>query len=215
MDFSFTDEQHAIADLAKQIFTDHCTLERLKAIETSSDRYDTELWAACAKAGLLGAALPELAGGTGGGLVEICLILEQQGRRVAPLPLVASVVSAAMPLARFGSAAQQERFLPGFLDGTVLLSAALTELGADSRTPIAIAQPDGHGWRLTGVKVGVPVATLAAIVLVPARTPDGQRGVFLVDPSAPGIQLAAQEPTNWEPQARVELRGVLSASVRS
>ncbi|MBP1684656.1 MAG: acyl-CoA dehydrogenase [Deltaproteobacteria bacterium] len=208
MDFSFTDEQHAIAGLAKQIFTDQCTLERLKTIETSSERYDTALWAACAKAGLLGASLPESAGGTGGGLLEICLILEQQGRRVAPLPLVASVVSAAMPLARFGSAAQQERFLPGFLDGTELLSAALTELGADSRKPSAIAKADGHGWRLTGVKVGVPVATRAAVVLVPARTSDGQLGVFLVDPSAPGIQLAEQAPTNWEPQARFELRQV-------
>jgi alkylation response protein AidB-like acyl-CoA dehydrogenase len=205
MDFSFTDEQHAIADLARQIFTDHCTLERLKTIEMSTERYDTELWAASAKAGLLGAALPESVGGTGGGLLEICLILEQQGRRVAPLPLVASVVSAAMAVARFGSATQQQGFLPDFLEGTVLLSAALTEQAADSRMPSTIAKPDGHGWRLSGEKVGVSVATRAAAVLVPARTPDGQIGVFMVEPSAAGIQLASQEPMNWEPQARFEL----------
>src|SRR5262245_10893839 len=53
MDFSLTDEQREMANLAAQILTDRCTLERLKTIEASDDRYDRELWAAFAKAGLL------------------------------------------------------------------------------------------------------------------------------------------------------------------
>ena len=209
MDFSFTDDQRAIAELTGQILTDHCRLDRVKAVEASADRYDAELWAACATAGLLGAALPEAIGGSGGGFVEICLILEQQGRRVAPIPLVASLVSAAMPLARFGSQAQQQRWLPSLIEGSVLLTAALTEQGADSRTPATVATADGHGWRLTGVKVGVPIAQRAAAVLVPARTAGGQIAVFIVDPTAAGVRLAPQEPTNWEPQARTELSDVV------
>ena len=208
MDFSFTDDQKAIAELAGEILTDHCTLERLKAVEASPERYDAVLWAAFAKAGLLGAALPEAVGGSGGGLVELCLILEQQGRRVAPLPLVASVVSAAMPLARFGSEAQQQRLLPHLIEGNLLLSAALTEQGADCRKAATVAEADGHGWRLSGVKVGVPVAERAAAVLVPARTTEGQIGVFVVDPCTAGVRLARQEATNWEPQARMELADV-------
>jgi alkylation response protein AidB-like acyl-CoA dehydrogenase len=208
MDFSLTDEQRAIADLAAQILTDRCTLGRLKAIEASDDGYDRELWAEFAKAGLLGAALPESAGGSGAGFVDVCLLLEQQGRRVAPIPLLAAIVSAAMPLARFGSAEQQQRYLPGVAAGTTLLTAALSELGADSRAPATTARPQGKGWRLTGVKVGVPIAQAAA-VLVPARTVDGQIGVFLVDPKAAGINLARQDTMNWERQFRMELSNVM------
>jgi len=208
MDFSLTDEQRALADLAAQILTDRCKLERLKAIESSDERYDRELWAEFAKAGLLGAALPENAGGSGGGFVEACLLLEQQGRRVAPLPLLPTIVSAAMPLARFGSAGQQQRFLPGVAAGTTLLTAALTELGADARSPVTTAKPDGKSWRLTGMKTSVPSAHVAAAVLVPARTPDGQIGIFLVDPKAPGVSLARQEVNNWEAQFHMELSGV-------
>ncbi len=209
MDFSLTDEQRAIADLAAQILTDRCTLDRLKAIEASDDRYDRELWAEFAKAGLLGAALPESVGGSGGGLIEICLLLEQQGRRVAPLPLLPTIVSAALPLARFGSAEQQQRVLPGVVAGTTLLTAALSELGTDSRVPLTTAKPEGKLWRLSGVKVGVPVAAAAAAVLVPVRLSDGQLAVFIVDPKAPGVSLARQDTMNWEPQFRMELANVL------
>ncbi|HUI27084.1 MAG TPA: acyl-CoA dehydrogenase family protein, partial [Candidatus Kryptonia bacterium] len=62
MDFSLTDEQRAISELAAQILGDRCSLERLKAVEASDDRYDRELWIELAKAGLLGAALPENVG---------------------------------------------------------------------------------------------------------------------------------------------------------
>lgn len=208
MDFSLTDEQRAMADLAAQILTDRCTLERLKTIEQSDDRYDRDLWAELAKAGLLGAALPERAGGSGGGFVEICMLLEQQGRRVAMLPLLPTVVAAALPIARFGSAEQQQRYLPGVTAGGTLLTAALVEQGTDSRVPTTVAAPDGKGWRLTGVKVNVPMAHLAGAALVPARASDGTIGIFLVDPHAAGITLARQETMNWEAHFRMVLDGV-------
>jgi alkylation response protein AidB-like acyl-CoA dehydrogenase len=208
MDFSLTDEQRAIAELAAQILSDRCTLGRLKAVEASDDGYDRELWADFAKAGLLGAALPESAGGSGAGFVDVCLLLEQQGRRVAPIPLLPAIVSAAMPLARFGSAEQQQRYLPGVVAGTTLLTAALSELGADSRAPATTASSDGKLWRLSGLKVAVPIAHAAAAVVVPARTADAQIGLFLVDPKSPGVSLARQQTMNWEPQFRMELSNV-------
>jgi alkylation response protein AidB-like acyl-CoA dehydrogenase len=207
MDFSLTEEQKALANLAGQILTDRCTLERLKSIEQSEDGYDRELWAELAKAGLLGAALPESAGGSGGGFVELCLMLEQQGRRVAPVPLVPTLVSAALPIARFGSTAQQA-CLSDVISGEMILTAALSELGTEARTPITIASEDGSGWRLNGLKVAVPVAHRAAKVLVPARTIERKVGVFLVDLPAPGVRLERQQPTNWEPQFRMELSNV-------
>jgi acyl-CoA dehydrogenase len=208
MDFSLTDEQRALSELAAQIFGDQCTLERLKAIERSNDRYDRDLWAEFAKAGLLGAALPEARGGSGGGFIEACLLLEQQGKRLAPIPLLSTLVSAAMPLARFGTTQQQQHYLPAVVAGTTILSAALSELGADPRVPVTAAVAAGDGWTLTGVKTAVPLADAAAAVLVPARTSSGQIGVFLVDAKAPGVSIARQDMMNWEASARMELANV-------
>src|SRR5882724_1266862 len=102
MDFSLTDEQRALRELGAKILGDRATLERLKAIERSEAGYDRELWADLAQAGLLGAALPEGLGGSGGSFVDLCLLLEEQGKRVAMIPLVSTLVSAALPIARFG-----------------------------------------------------------------------------------------------------------------
>jgi alkylation response protein AidB-like acyl-CoA dehydrogenase len=208
MDFSFTDEQRAMADLAGQILKDRCTLPRLKTVETSDERYDRDLWAEFAKAGLVGAALPETAGGSGGGLVEICLLLEQQGRHVAMIPLLPTVVSAAMPLVRFGSQEQQQRYLPGVVAGETLLTAALSELGTEPRSPMTTATKHGSSWRLTGAKTAVPMAHESAAVLVPARAGDGKIGVFLVEPNAPGVSLERQETTNWEAHFHMDLKEV-------
>src|SRR5262245_49988127 len=208
MDFSLTDDQREMANLAAQILTDRSTLERLKTIEASEDRCDRELWAAFAKAGLLGAALPESVGGSDGGFIEACLLLEQQGRRVAMIPLLWTIVAAAMPVARFGSKEQIQRLLPGVVTGDTLLTAALEEPGSDEREPVTEAKPEGKGWRLSGLKLAVPMAHRAAAVIVPARTPDGHIGVFIVDPHAAGVSLARQETMNWEAHFRMELADV-------
>ena len=208
MDFSFTDEQKAVAELAAKILSDHGAGDRLKKIEASRDGYEAEVWAAFAEAGLLGAALPEDCGGSGGGFVDACLLLEQQGRRVVSIPLVPTVVCGAMPIARFGSKAQKERWLPAVVAGKTILAAALSEQGSDQRSPATKATAAGAGFRLDGTKMAVPFARSAAALLVPARLPGGGTGVFLVERDAPGLSMKGQESTNWEPDALVHLDGV-------
>jgi alkylation response protein AidB-like acyl-CoA dehydrogenase len=135
-------------------------------------------------------------------------LLEQQGRRVAMLPLLWTLVAAAMPVARFGSREQQGRYLPGVVSGEMLLTTALTEFGTDWRTLATTATRAGSRWRLNGVKIGVPMAHRAAAVLVPARLAEGEIGLFLVDPTAPGVTLARQETMNWESHFRLQLSDV-------
>ncbi len=209
MDFGFSPEQEALRDLARSICQDHATHDRLKAVERDPDGIDRDLWTALARANLLGVALPEEAGGSGLGLVELCLVLEQVGAAVAPVPLWAALVLGALPVAAFGTPAQRERWLPRVAAGDAILTAALVELpGEEPAAPTTRAVRDGSGWRLDGVKDCVPAAHLAAAILVPARTADGQVGVFLVEPSAPGVTLERQMATNREPQARLTLDGV-------
>ena len=106
-------------------------------------------------------------------------------------------------------AAQQQRYLPAVVRGELLLTAALNEAGTfDSCAPQTVATRDGTGWRLSGLKVAVPMAHRAGAVVVPARTPDGRTGVFLVDPKSPGVSLALQETMNWEAHFRMQLSNV-------
>ncbi|MEV4461554.1 acyl-CoA dehydrogenase family protein, partial [Microbispora sp. NPDC049633] len=87
MDFTLDEELEAVRVLANEIFADRATTERVRAVEGSPARLDEELWAELGKAGLLGIALPEEAGGAGLGLGALCVLLEEQGRHVAPVPL--------------------------------------------------------------------------------------------------------------------------------
>ncbi len=205
MDFSFSEDQDALRQLARKILDDHCTHERLKALEAGPDWFDGTVWSELAKANLLGVALPEDVGGSGLGFVELCILLEEIGRAVAPVPAWATLVTGALPLAAFGTAAQRQRFLPGVAAGDVYLSAALTERPGD--VPVTAAR-DGSRWRLDGVRALVPAADLAGSVLVPARTGDQATAVFLVDPHGPGVHLERQVTTNGRPQFDMQLAGV-------
>ena len=98
MDLELDENQRAIADLALQILRESLTRERLRAIEATDDHFAADEWQKLATAGLLGVPLAEDVGGGGFGLVEACLVLEQVGRTVAPLPYRETVVGGAMTI---------------------------------------------------------------------------------------------------------------------
>jgi 3-oxocholest-4-en-26-oyl-CoA dehydrogenase beta subunit len=213
MDFSLSEEQEATRDLARQILSDRMTHERLKEIEAGGEGFDRETWAELAKAGLLGIALPEDVDGSGLGFVALCLLLEEIGRSVAPVPVLPTVVLGALPIAQFGTDAQRQRYLPGVVSGDTVLTAALVETGTDALHPTTTARPDGDGWRVDGVKTLVPAGLIADRVLVPAAAgDDGAIAVLIVDPNATGVTRERQDTTSGIPQARLELDGVQVAS---
>ena len=209
MDFSFTEEQEAIKELAGQILGDLVTDDMLRDFDRGKRDVARELWPQLAQANLLGVALPESVGGMGLGVIELCQIFEQQGRTLAPVPLFATLVLGALPIARFGSDEQQQRLLAPVAAGSHTLSGAFAEVGGpDPALPRTVATEVSGGWRLDGEKVCVPYAASAHRILVPARSGDGSVGVFLVDPSADGVALEEQEGTSHEPQYTLRLEGV-------
>lgn len=211
MDFGFSEEQKDVQTLARQILSEQVTPEKLAAYdEFKAPRFDTELWRQIAEAGLLGVAIDEAQGGMGFGFTELALFIEECGRSIAPLPVISHLVSAALPIHRFGSAEQRERWLPGAVSGELLLSAALVEPGNEQvAAPAATrAVADGQGYRLTGAKTAVPFAAESAAVLVAARA-DAGVVVALVDPRAAGVRLQPLKVTTFEPQYDMHLEDVL------
>ena len=192
MDFSLSEEQEATRDLARQILTDRETHEHLKELEAGGEGFDRDTWAELAKAGLLGIALPEDAGGSGLGFVALCRLFEEIGRTVAPVPVLPTVVLGALPIAEFGTDAQKQQYLPDVVAGDTVLTAALVETGTDALHPTTTARADGDGWRVDGVKTCVPAGLVADRVLVPAAAgDDGAIVVLIVDPSASGVTRRA------------------------
>jgi alkylation response protein AidB-like acyl-CoA dehydrogenase len=189
MDFHFSEEQTSLRELAREILEKELDLERLKEVEAEGDWFDRELWAKLAEANLLGLAVPEALGGMEMGFLELCVLLQEVGRAAAPLP------------ARFGSDAQQQRWLAPLASGEVVLT------GAFGPGEVAAAQRSGAGWRLDGVFRNVPAVHLAKRILLPAGTPEGE-AVFLVDPEAEGVSLARQITSRKEPVFEVTLAGV-------
>ena len=113
MDFSFQEEEQAVAELAREILEDQATNERMKELEASEAPYDSTLWQALARSNLLGTAIPDVYGGSELGFMSLCLLLQEVGRTVAPVPVFPALVLGALPLAEFGSEAQKKEWLPG------------------------------------------------------------------------------------------------------
>jgi len=214
MDLELDENQRSIADLGLQILRGSLSRERLRAIEASDDHFARDEWQQLATAGLLGVPLPEDVGGGGFGLVEACLVLEQVGRTVAPLPYLQTVVGSAMTIDAFGTPEQRQRLLPRIAGGEWIVVPALAEHLDELATslPATTASRDGAGWKLDGEKLLVSMAHVADRLLVPARTGPDSCGVFLVDARAAGVTLALTETTAREIRANVRLAGVRVAA---
>jgi alkylation response protein AidB-like acyl-CoA dehydrogenase len=208
MDFSFTEEQEAIRGLAGEILAAEITQERLRAAERAPAWLDAALWQKLAEANLLGVAIPERFGGMGMGMIELCVLLEQIGRATAPGPWLATLVLGALPLAEFGTEAQQSEWLPRVAAGKARLAAALDDAGSAADAPPATrARRDGAAVVLDGAKRAAANAGSADLLLVPASDEHGV-GIYLVDPKTPGVSLAASLVSTGEPLFEVTLRGV-------
>jgi alkylation response protein AidB-like acyl-CoA dehydrogenase len=220
MDFDLTDEQQATIDVAAKLLGDKATPDAIRAVEHADDlRFDRALWSAMADAGLLGIAVPAEHGGAGLGVLELCLVLEEVGRRTAPVPALAALALGGLPVARWGTAEQQAALLPGLVSGTTVLTAALVEPVGDPTRPSTTARPDPEagggagdagagGWVLDGVRTNVPAGLNADTIIVPATTEAGEVALFLVPTDAEGVTRERQDTTTGTPEAQVRLDGV-------
>jgi len=194
MDFTPTEEQRAVAELAEAILGDALDVERHRAVEAAGGWFDRDLWTTLAEAGLLGIALSEDVGGAGLDAVALALLLRAQGNHVAPLPLLPSSV-AALVVDRHGSAGQRSRLLPGVVDGSTVLTVAVQELLDDRLDQPSCTFQDGL---LSGRKVVVEHLDAAGAILVTASTAEGPRCV-LVDATAAGISSVEDTSTRRQP----------------
>src|SRR5437868_10527074 len=199
MNFDYSYHQKHRRDTAGKFLTEKCSSKAVRTVLDGKAPYDKELWKGLAEMGFLGVAIPEKFGGAGAAHLELCVIAEEMGRALAPVPFSSTVYLAAEALMIAGSDAQKQKWLPKIASGDAIGTLALFE-GKGNPSPKAIKLA-ASGGTLTGVKKPVPDGAIADFAVVAARTGSSGRdsdiSLFLVDLKAGGVEV--KELTNVDP----------------
>lgn len=183
------EEQRMLRDGAEAWAHDRApvtVLRRLRDANTEAG-FDPALYAEMAEMGWTGILVPEEFGGCDFGHLSLGLIVERLGRTLLPSPLIDSAVAAVGALRLAGTRAQQERWLPAIASGALVAVVTLDEERRHPQGQVEmVAERDGAGWRLSGVKRPVPFGMAAGLFIVPARTEAGI-ALFLVEGDAAGL----------------------------
>lgn len=200
MHFLLTDEQTEVQALARKILEDYCSNEQLRQFD-EGERFNPTLWNELATAGLLGIAIDEQYGGMGFSFETLCLLAEEVGRTVAPVPMTNSLVIGALGIQRYAPESLKNKVLPGVANGKLMLTSAIAEQGNYDFAPSELqAKKSDSGWVLNGEKQFVPFAAISNWILVSASTESGA-GLFLIEPSLQGLTQRPQTSTSGESQS--------------
>jgi alkylation response protein AidB-like acyl-CoA dehydrogenase len=187
---AFTQEHDNLRESVRRFLEQRSSTQDIRRLMESQDTYDPAVWKQLAQQmGLPGIAIPEEYGGSGYGIIEQVIILEEMGRSLLPAPFFSSAILAATALLESADEAACRELLPGIADGSTTATLAWVEkLGAwDTTAQIdARATATTDGWSLTGHKTLVLDGTTASLVLVVAATPAGS-SLFAIVPGAAGM----------------------------
>jgi acyl-CoA dehydrogenase len=209
MNFEFSDELLQLRDQARRFLGDRCPAALPRRILDGAEPYAAELWRAIAEMGWTGAAIPEAYGGVGLGRLAVCILAEELGRAVAPVPFSSSVYLATEAILLFGSEQQKQTWLPKLAAGEVIGTCAIAER-AGSFDPARLTASVTNG-RLTGIKLAVPDGDIADIAVVATAG-----GLCLVDLHAAGV--TREVVTTFDPtrsHARIVFTGAYAEPLQN
>jgi alkylation response protein AidB-like acyl-CoA dehydrogenase len=212
MDIGFTEEQELLRDSARRFLESECNTQFVRQRMAETAAVTDEFWQKLAKQGWLGIVYPEEEGGSGLGLVDLVVLMEEMGRVVMPGPFLSTVVLGGAVVGEAGSPAQRREWLPLIAAGKVKAALAWTEpnLRWDAAGITLTARELADGFTLSGTKLFVGDAHLADILVVAARTRDGSTmedgvSLFLVPKDTSGLTVAVL-PTIDETRKLCEVR---------
>ena len=187
MDFDFPDELKQLRAQARRFLADRCPPAAVRRALEGGTGFDRTLWADIAAMGWTGAALPEEHGGAGLGHLALCVLSEEIGRALAPLPWASSVCLGAEAIRLYASPAQQARWLPALAAGEKIATFALAERpGPADPHRLTATAADG---RITGEKCAVADGAAADLAVVAVNGGAGP-WLWVVDLTAPGVRRA-------------------------
>ena len=212
MDIGFTEEQELLRDSTRRFLESECTTQFVRQRMAEPAAVTDEFWRKLAEQGWLGIVYPEEDGGSGLGLVDLVVLMEEMGRAVMPGPFLSTVLLGGAAIAEAGSPAQRREWLPRIAEGKAKAALAWTEPGLrwDAAAVSLVARESAGAYALSGTKLFVEDAHLADILVVAARTRDGSTmedgvSLFLVPRDAPELYVSVL-PTIDETRKLCEVR---------
>ena len=210
MNFDFSEEQSALRDHIRRSLQKACPLTEVRRVFDDGADCSEKAWQAVIELGLPATMIGEAYGGLGLGALEMCIVAEEIGRVLAPIPFSSSLYFAAEAISTFGTEAQKSYHLPGLASGEVVGTYAIDEPGyySSGRAPGAYMK-DGL---LHGSKAPVPDGLMADIAIVLARrSPDAAADdtvLVIVPLGQPAVQRVAVEMLDRSrPHAQVDFDG--------
>ena len=196
MDFSFSPEQDELRSMVRKLFS---------ALSTDAP---SETWTQLAELGLIGLAVPAEDGGSGGGLVDLGIVMEEAGRSLSPAPLLSNAVLAPAAILAADDGEARDELLPALANGSLTAGVALDSQGRIDGQDTLVARGSADGRRLDGTAPLVLDGATADVLLVPVDI-DATCEVVVVDANAAGVRRRPLENLDsGRAVAHVELRDV-------
>ncbi|MEW6557605.1 MAG: acyl-CoA dehydrogenase family protein [Elusimicrobiota bacterium] len=198
MDYFLTDEQKMIVELARKV-----AQEKIKPVRQHYDEtgeFPWEIVKELAHVDLMGLYIPQEYGGFGGGVMELCLAVEELCKVDGGIALaLAATALGTFPIILFGTDEQKKKYLPRIAKGEILTAFGLTEpeAGSDAGATKTTAKKEGDYYILNGTKCFITnggVAEVYTIIAITDKT-KGSRGAsaFIVEKGTPGFSFGKKE----------------------
>jgi alkylation response protein AidB-like acyl-CoA dehydrogenase len=193
VNFGLSEEQELLRKTARDFLADCAPMTRVRETMEGDRQAGLEIWRRMVELGWPGLAFPEGVGGAGMSMVELCVVLEELGRALTPVPFLPTVL-AGVAILEAGDETQQQLWLPQICDGRLTATLAITEeRGSDDSSELNLrARRDGDSWRLDGRKFFVPDAASADLLVVVAKTAAADEtglGLFVVPRTSDGVEI--------------------------
>jgi alkylation response protein AidB-like acyl-CoA dehydrogenase len=188
MDFGFSEDQELLRKSAADFLAKECPMTYVRQMMEDERGYSDELWNKMAELGWMGLIYPEEFGGAGLNMVDLVVILEEMGRAVLPGPFFSTVCMGGLAILEAGNSEQKQKFLPSIASGKTKATLAVLEENArwDEKGVKLSARKSKKGYTLNGIKLFVPDAHVADIIVCAGHTSDGI-SLFLLDRQQAGV----------------------------
>ena len=212
MNFDFSDDQKLLQEQARKFLTDKCSRKLVRSVlDNNKNQYSKELWQEVVNMGWTATAIPEEYGGLGLGMLELCVIAEELGRSLAPIPFSSSIYIFAEFLKAYGSEDQKKQYLPKIASGELIGSFAFAETKGTPRTNNINSKVEND--KLSGKKLPVNDGQVADVLIVAANSDNNQNhnslSLYIVETNQVGVEeklLDTLDPTR--PSSQIEFSNV-------
>ena len=190
MNLDFSDDQKFLQEEARKFLEKEQALNRNRSVLETDNKFDEDLWKKIVELGWTGIRIPEGYGGLGLGHLELCVIAEELGRFLAPVPYSSSVYLFTEAIINYGTDEIKKDILPKLVSGEIVGTIGVTEeLHAPTKDNINLDYAEG---KINGKKIAVPDAEIATHAVIVAKSNKGT-SLQLVDLSSTGVTIEHQE----------------------